>query len=645
MKAECLISLPGFVVAASDGKPLKYSFRVYNLTTSFYFASDTVAEMSKWISKIGYAAISYSLTSESVDEAFFSETDSSDQEADYINDQETYSTTIPRNQSRQILRNNSTVSAASNASSSHVPVVASVRIPDRRFAKPVPTPVVQQEEESQEPENYVKLAYPPPSPMGRKPIPPPSPESPRKYVELAQMDEPNSEKPPLPAKGINALRAKREPPTPLPRVSKLKDKFEAPEPPPLNKRVTPDVKTIDQLLNSSDVLLNPVYHHVIPKDQGTRLGVAVDPEIFSKVASPESGTMTMLDREYNRLFGDKSPLELNRCVPPRTSTDIVSNIYGITSDIHVNTETSSSSLPRNCPFSNNIRSHSPTSDKSCSSSSGISSSGHSISVGSSTNRLEFQSRNNEPSNDDVFTNQELNTDAKSRKPVKSNSFRLLSSPKLLKKFSTPKYHKGRRQEKKDVKSPDETKSTSGFFKVSRSLASIDPNKGLRRSNSINRSCSDSVIRTFAVRSHSAERAAGSKCRSSDLQISPETHGKPTMGIAMIRKKRESSVSNDKSIIESVLARFPSESTPTEPRSNSPDTEEEWSNIVKGLEKVGMSIDKSNASSKELIGEEVSNIVGSLRSYQSSLKVSSIVTRLFKSFIEIIHCRIETRRKK
>lgn len=632
MKADCLISLPGFVVApASDGKPRKYSFRVYNLTTSFYFASDTVGDMSKWINKIGFAAISYSSSSQSVDEAFFSETDSSDQEADYINDQETYSTTIPRNQSRQVLRNNSTASAVSNSSSIHVPVVASIRIPDKRMAKPVPAPVVslqdslrrQTEIKKTQPscvvavdqENYVKLAYPPPSPTGRKMIRPTSPESPRKYVELAQMDEPSPEKPPLPEKGINILRARREPPTPLPRVSKLKEKFETPEAIPIPKRSVPNAKTVEQILNSSDVLLNPAYNHVIPKDQGTRLAVAVDPDIFSKAPSPEGGSLTMLDREYNRLFGDKSPLELNRCVPPRTSTDVVSDIYGITKD-PVKQDLVSSAASRNCqkysPYSSSMnRSHSPISDKSCSSSSGISST-HSISVGSSSNRLEVPVRT-EGVVDDVFTSQELmDTDAKSKKPVKSNSFRLLSSPKLLRKLSTPKYQKGRKQEKKDIKSPDETKSTSGFFKVSRSLASVDQSKGLRRSQSINRSCSDSVIRPFPARSHSAERATHLKEHSS-----PENQGKPTMGIAMIRKKRESSVSADKCVIETALAKSENRD---DQRPNSPDTEEEWSNIVCSLEKVGMSMDKSGVPSKQLTGD-VSDIVDNLKSYQSSLKVS------------------------
>ena len=73
-KASSLIHLPGFVVApATESK--KYTFKLYTLTTAFHFSSETVAEMSKWISKIGFAAITYSGMSKTIDDPYFSESD------------------------------------------------------------------------------------------------------------------------------------------------------------------------------------------------------------------------------------------------------------------------------------------------------------------------------------------------------------------------------------------------------------------------------------------------------------------------------------------------------------------------------------------------------------------------------------------
>uniref|UniRef100_T1IM37 Connector enhancer of kinase suppressor of ras 2 n=1 Tax=Strigamia maritima TaxID=126957 RepID=T1IM37_STRMM len=60
LKAESLIYLPGFNVSpAAEIKTKKHSFKVYHTGTTFYYASDSQRDMSKWMNKMGLAAIAY----------------------------------------------------------------------------------------------------------------------------------------------------------------------------------------------------------------------------------------------------------------------------------------------------------------------------------------------------------------------------------------------------------------------------------------------------------------------------------------------------------------------------------------------------------------------------------------------------------
>ncbi|XP_053396254.1 CNK3/IPCEF1 fusion protein-like isoform X1 [Mercenaria mercenaria] len=63
LKAEVVIHLPAFKVSpvdSTDFKTKKHAFKIHNLGTSFYFASERQEDMSKWMNKMGLAAITFS---------------------------------------------------------------------------------------------------------------------------------------------------------------------------------------------------------------------------------------------------------------------------------------------------------------------------------------------------------------------------------------------------------------------------------------------------------------------------------------------------------------------------------------------------------------------------------------------------------
>ncbi|KAK6168759.1 hypothetical protein SNE40_019943 [Patella caerulea] len=60
LKAEGVIHLLAFQVSpATDIKTKKFAFKVHNAGTTFYFASERQEDMSKWMNKMGLAAINY----------------------------------------------------------------------------------------------------------------------------------------------------------------------------------------------------------------------------------------------------------------------------------------------------------------------------------------------------------------------------------------------------------------------------------------------------------------------------------------------------------------------------------------------------------------------------------------------------------
>lgn len=62
LRAEVVIHLPAFKVSpvtSSDFKTNKFAFKIHNAGTSFNFASETQTDMSKWMNKMGLAAITF----------------------------------------------------------------------------------------------------------------------------------------------------------------------------------------------------------------------------------------------------------------------------------------------------------------------------------------------------------------------------------------------------------------------------------------------------------------------------------------------------------------------------------------------------------------------------------------------------------
>lgn len=63
LKAEVVIHLPAFKVSpvdSTDFKTKKQAFKIHNSGTCFYFASERQEDMSKWMNKMGLAAITFS---------------------------------------------------------------------------------------------------------------------------------------------------------------------------------------------------------------------------------------------------------------------------------------------------------------------------------------------------------------------------------------------------------------------------------------------------------------------------------------------------------------------------------------------------------------------------------------------------------
>ncbi|XP_029649107.1 uncharacterized protein LOC115222874 isoform X3 [Octopus sinensis] len=71
LKAEGVIHLPAFKVSpAPEMKSKKFAFKVHNAGTTFYFASERQDDMSKWMNKMGLAAINYDMSNVSTTGGF-----------------------------------------------------------------------------------------------------------------------------------------------------------------------------------------------------------------------------------------------------------------------------------------------------------------------------------------------------------------------------------------------------------------------------------------------------------------------------------------------------------------------------------------------------------------------------------------------
>lgn len=232
--------------------------------------------MSKWISKIGFAAITYSGMSKTIDDPYFSESDddgdttSDDQEEEKIQQHKRHHHS---KQSKTHSRQSSNNSSSSGSSSGSKGLTAS----------------------------------------GLSKVRPPTP------------------------------------PKPLPRVSKIKSS------PPVKPRspgadsgisdsvhdvVTPKVvgvkgKTQNATVHSHDdmvVLDSPLiaYNHVVPKEFSSRMTASVDPKIFddSKDCTigsqdlPQKSPMSILDQEYNRLFGKSQGKSIERTTSSTSSKNV-----------------------------------------------------------------------------------------------------------------------------------------------------------------------------------------------------------------------------------------------------------------------------------------------------------------------------------
>jgi len=216
----------------------------------------------------------------------------------------------------------------------------------------------------------------------------------------------------------------------------------------------------------------------------------VDESIFEEhpsdsCASPESGyqPMSILDMEYNRLFGGKNQENNCKCTGAACRPQY-EDIYSLKPKVALTRSSESDATSdgvthRSVSASNVLRSHSPISDNSLSSSSGISS--HAsyysafVDIPRQTGVPQSPVYKLPPRPPKHVRQPSDPTSAIASEPVskpvtKSNSFRLFNSPKLLKKFSTPKYQRERRQEKEKLKTPDDVKEPKNFFLNSPKLA-------------------------------------------------------------------------------------------------------------------------------------------------------------------------------
>ena len=401
--------------------------------------------------------------------------------------------------------------------------------------------------------------------------------------------------------------------------------------------------------------------------------------------SSKSNGLSVLDREYNRIFGGKKPNQA-QLSPRQNSPKQLQNLVSSASSIEIENLYTSRPKPVLSPImksKSSIKNDSPvcgspspfkndrpptpasSSDNSMSSSSGISSyySMYLEIPAEQMNRIintsqgstsSFHSTKSSPitleCQNRVQTSTPTSSSAaqsplKSKSPTKSSSFRFFSSPKLLKKFSTPKYQKEKHSEKKDVfKTGCEDKMTKterlflgspkltraffgGSIKNKQEAINNDNNNydddaklGVSAScqtdesfvnnqnqSSLNRSSSDSSVmpNRLSHQHHIVETkinkpqltialpllTESSTDSSHELPMTPETPRKPTMGISMLGKRRPSNVSSDKSSIEAALQQHYGSGSLTNPSScsssragySTEDTDDEWANIAKTIE--------------------------------------------------------------
>ena len=474
--------------------------------------------------------------------------------------------------------------------------------------------------------------------------------------------------------------------------------------------------------------MRPDIHQLVPREQKP---VQTD--------NRSNEELSFLDREYNRLYGMKKPNErlspktpLPPYVPKSAPTAEIENIY-----LSKPRTTSASSIghfddssPQLTPAHYRDRPNTPSSsDNSMSSSSGISSyystyleipaqqmhrmQNHKRQTASTSSYHSAKSsplQSTDVSHNRAFDFSEAAVGLKKTPPEdvspndssskaakgQKSSFRLFSSPKLLKKLSTPKYHKERHLEKKDVKdvtskvlasdatevarpSPKTSRLFLGSPKLTRALfgsgsskkspplqhslpltpkttpqeTSRSAEKAVNTfkscdltSNHLNRSSSDSSVQSGAGTQHKSHHITEkrltkpeltiqlpllteSSTDSSELPLTPETPRKPTMGVAMIGKKRRpSNVSTDRSDIESALNQYygcPASGRSSRSPYTTEDTDDEWASIVRTIEGAGRALDAdrpvaAERTNKTIDDEKLCHLVLSLRAVQRKLKV-------------------------
>lgn len=559
---------------------------------------------------------------------------------------------------------------------------------------------------SEESSCYAKLSFPPPSPgrskkfVNKVPARSPKPALPaRLNTKPASMDKltdikknfdtlSNHSAPPGKPTIIEANCINKQPPKPQPRTSILKSQTQPNIPKKMellkqdssesgcssgNSSLNATLEKKD--LKSADIKrieqFNPIYNSIIFKSS--------IPGSFSE--KDESKFVSVLDKEYNKLFGrDTAP---SSKAPMSATSREIFNLYTPkprTVFAHTRADSESSCCNANedalCGKTDQTpqrsvsatkmdRSHSPISDNSLSSSSGISSyySAHqeipsSVEPDKSTVSLCLPlhlpghlplegslsaepNAHGEPGDTNLTTASPSpkSTSSSSKNSSISSSFRLFSSPKLLKKFSTPKYQKERHQEKvkSDVKitksTPDAQKSptskTSRFFlnspKLTRAFFGSPGIKKAEKSkvNSISAgvqtddlSLSDSSSYTSSPSCHSHGNKSNPKSLSvplpspsdpvlhntSDTPLTPDTPRKPAMGISILGKRRPSNVSSDKASIELALQQYNNGTSAPSPHGLT--DEDEWNNIAKTIREAGLSLE--NHAKQNSFGSSVSS---------------------------------------
>jgi len=754
-KAYCLIHLPSFKVSTtSDCKTQDHTFKLFNLRTVFHFASETASEMNEWIKRLNFASVSYPKKFEASNfENCFSESDDSGSEtlssctkttpstesnietlpdtlsATSLDDQnvskpeQPLPQTVTVNQEKEQATDNN---SSSKAKETDFNVKPSSSLAQNANASDSTRQTIRHNDSTYP---YAQLAFPPPSPRRVKKsfqspkippkngkyltmstaVPPVLPPRPDIKIGLVSVLSPwtnnqaknKVDKPNVP----DANRSKK--PTPQPRTSKLKSTSTD------NQDKLPSLTnlTSSETLTATSIktVENPLYLRAR--------------EIANSQCSPDSQKndiyVSFLDKEYNKLFGNKSPGEVTAVTttpkPKSATSEEIANLYltkssltakqSIESDsTSTSEESNGSSINRSVSATKLDRScNSPISNNSLSSSSGISSyysshvnstldqANNSINSLSSPNPSYSSSLSTSVSEDTnhgstrLMTSNELISSSNNngkyspsfekssdqekcmRSPSSKSTFRLFSSPKLLKKFSTPKYQKERNLERKDggfkvaedetqsleskliVYSPPLTRTIFGLI-GRRNLTAYDNNALETESDlllNLNRSSSESSLASSLSSSAPDPKLKRKKVKpnlkitipprneqtnySSEGTLSPGTPRKPTMGIAMIGKKRSSNVSSDKNEIEAALAAFKSEYSNASSNSPAQETftiEDKWANVVKIIEEVGLTLegiaaqDHSDVSiNKPLDDESVCRLVLNLRDVQKNLKVS------------------------